>query len=137
MSLRHGLARWWRRAQVVDLRVRLLALWVLMRHPQTPWPCKAVAAVVVAYALSPIDLIPDFIPLLGQIDDLVLVPLGLALAVRLAPPALWQQCLAQAQVRAQRLPRILWGAALVLLLWVAALLFFIGWLWSVVGVAWA
>ncbi len=137
MTFRAGVSRWWRRARLVDLRVRLLALWLLMRHPLTPWPCKAVAGFVIAYALSPIDLIPDFIPLLGQLDDLVLVPLGLALAVRLAPAALWQHCLEDAQRRSQRLPRILWGAVLVLLVWATALLLFIGWLASVVAAAWA
>lgn len=124
------LARWWRVLRAVDLPVRIVALWMLMRHPDTPWPCKAVAAAVVAYALSPIDLIPDVIPVLGQLDDLVLLPLGLALAVRLAPPALWQRCLAQAQAQTSRLPRMLWGAALVLLVWAVLLAGFAVWLWS-------
>lgn len=113
------LRRLWRRLAPARLGTLLLALWKLARHPGTPWTCKAVAAAVVAYAVSPIDLVPDFIPLLGQLDDLVLIPLGLALAVRLAPPALWQACLRAARTQAGRLPRLLWGAAAVVALWMA------------------
>jgi endonuclease YncB( thermonuclease family)/uncharacterized membrane protein YkvA (DUF1232 family) len=113
------LRRLWRRVGPARLGTLLLALWKLARHPTTPWYCKAVAAAVVAYAVSPIDLVPDFIPLLGQLDDLVLIPLGLALAVRLAPPAVWQACLRAARAQAGRVPRLLWGAVAVVVLWVA------------------
>ncbi|MCU0928526.1 MAG: YkvA family protein [Burkholderiaceae bacterium] len=78
-----------RRADTARLATLLLALWKLFRHPQTPWLPKVVAVLVLAYALSPIDLIPDVIPVLGQLDDLVLVPLGIALAVKLTPDELW------------------------------------------------
>ena len=118
-------ARLWRRGlragAAASLSTRLFALWKLMRHPETPWPSRAVAAAVVAYAVSPIDLIPDFIPVLGQLDDLILLPLGLALAVRLAPPALWQACLREAEAEAGRVPRLLWGAVLVVAIWLALL----------------
>ena len=60
-------------------------LWLAARDPRTPWQAKLVAGVVAAYALSPIDLIPDFIPVLGYLDDLVLVPVGIWLAVKLIP----------------------------------------------------
>ena len=63
----------------------VVALWLAARDPRVPWLAKAVAAAVAAYALSPIDLIPDFIPVLGYLDDAVLVPLGILLAVRLIP----------------------------------------------------
>lgn len=107
------------------IATRLLALWKLFRHPATPWPAKAVAGLVLVYVASPIDLIPDFIPVIGQLDELVLVPLGLALAVRLAPPALWQQCLAEAEASAgERVPRWLWAGALVLLIWAVLLVLF-------------
>ena len=66
----------------------LTALWLLLKDPRTPLAAKLVAGVVVAYALSPIDLIPDFIPVLGLLDDVILVPLGVALAVKLVPPPL-------------------------------------------------
>ena len=83
--MRAGLVgRWRARARGLETEVR--ALWLASRDPRVPWLAKAVAGLTVAYALSPIDLIPDFIPVLGHLDDLVLVPLGLALAIRLVPP---------------------------------------------------
>lgn len=112
---------WIRLAQAGRLKVHLLALWKLFRHPATPWIVKVVAVAVVAYAVSPIDLIPDFIPVLGQLDDLILLPLGVALAVRLTPAPLWARCLQDAEAGLERLPRLMWGAIVVVLLWVAAL----------------
>ncbi|MEY4752296.1 MAG: hypothetical protein RIQ60_4510 [Pseudomonadota bacterium] len=124
-----ALKRFFRRFAPADLAVRLLALAKLLRHPATPWPARAVAALVLIYVASPIDLIPDFIPLIGQLDDLLLVPLGLALAVRLAPAPLWQLCLAQARLSSERLPRWLWAGAAVLLVWALLLGLFVMWLW--------
>lgn len=74
-------------AQAWARRVKrdVVALWIGARDPRTPWLAKAVAAMVAAYALSPIDLIPDFIPILGYLDDLLIVPLGILLAVKLIP----------------------------------------------------
>ena len=69
-----------------SLKRDVMALWIAARDPRTPWYAKAVAAVVAAYALSPIDLIPDFIPVLGYLDDLIIVPLGiLAVAAMIRP----------------------------------------------------
>ena len=99
------------------LGVYLLALWKLFKHPDTPRAPRWIAIAVVAYALSPIDLIPDFIPVLGQLDDLVLVPLGIALAVKLTPEPLWQARLREAEASRDQLPKMLWGAAAVVLLW--------------------
>jgi len=99
------------------LGVYLLALWKLFKHPDTPRAPRWIAIAVVAYALSPIDLIPDFIPVLGQLDDLILVPLGIALAVKLTPEAMWQARLREAEAGRDQLPKMLWGAAAVVLLW--------------------
>jgi uncharacterized membrane protein YkvA (DUF1232 family) len=115
------------------LAVYLLALWKLFRHPATPWLPKAVALLVLAYALSPIDLIPDFIPVLGQLDDLILVPLGIALAVKLTPEALWRQRLAEAEQSREKAPRLLWGALLVVAVWLLLALGFGAWLWSLMA----
>ena len=104
------------------------ALYFAVRDPRTPWYAKAVAAAVVAYALSPIDLIPDFIPVLGYLDDLVLVPLGLVLALRLIPAEVMNDSRARAEVAAAR-PTSRVGAALVALGWVALLLVVVAWLW--------
>jgi uncharacterized membrane protein YkvA (DUF1232 family) len=83
--------------QVRHLKGETLALYLAARHPRTPWYAKAFVAGVVAYAFSPIDLIPDFVPILGHLDDLVLVPLGIALAIRLIPPDVLAECRAKAQ----------------------------------------
>jgi uncharacterized membrane protein YkvA (DUF1232 family) len=83
--------------QVRHLKGETLALYLAARHPQTPWYAKAFVGGVVAYAFSPIDLIPDFVPILGHLDDLVLVPLGIALAIRLIPPEILAECRAKAQ----------------------------------------
>jgi uncharacterized membrane protein YkvA (DUF1232 family) len=99
------------------LRVYLVALWKLFRHPETPRAAKWVAMATLAYALSPIDLIPDFIPVLGQLDDLVIVPLGIALVVRLTPRPLWTALLLEAETAAPKLPKLWWGALLVILVW--------------------
>ncbi len=68
------------------LREQLLTLWYCRKHPDMPWRAKLLTGAVVAYAFSPIDLIPDFIPVIGYLDDLVLVPLGIHLALRMIPP---------------------------------------------------
>ena len=107
----------WRVAQSARLATYLIALWKLARHRETPLLPKLVAWGVLAYALSPIDLIPDFIPVLGQLDDLILLPLGVALAVKLTPPALWEARLREAEASAEKLPRLWWGAGLIVLLW--------------------
>ena len=79
------------------LLVRLHALRLLIRSPRTPRLAKWVAAATPAYAVSPIDLIPDFIPVIGHLDDAILVPLGLWLALKLVPAGLWEECLEKAE----------------------------------------
>ncbi|MBW8829018.1 MAG: DUF1232 domain-containing protein [Burkholderiales bacterium] len=96
----------------------LIALWKLFKHPATPKPAKWIAIAVIAYALSPIDLIPDFIPVLGLLDDVIIVPLGIALAVKLTPKPLWDEVFRQAQASSIRLPRMLSGAVFIGLVWV-------------------
>jgi uncharacterized membrane protein YkvA (DUF1232 family) len=95
-----------------------------------PWIAKAVAAITVAYALSPVDLIPDFIPVLGYLDDLVLIPLGLALAIRLIPHAILAEHRAEAARRfAQGGPRSRVGAVLVGVVWLLAVVWLVRTLW--------
>jgi uncharacterized membrane protein YkvA (DUF1232 family) len=79
------------------LKREAYTLWLAARDPRTPWYARIVAGFVVAYAFSPIDLIPDVIPILGLLDDLILVPLGIALVIRLIPPGV----LAESRVRAE------------------------------------
>jgi uncharacterized membrane protein YkvA (DUF1232 family) len=107
---------------------RLLALWKLVRHRDTPRAPKLIALLVLAYALSPIDLIPDFIPVIGLLDDIILVPMGIALAVRLTPPHLWQARMAEAEASADKLPKLWWGVLLIALIWLVLLGLFAWWL---------
>lgn len=74
-----------------------MAVYFVARHPGTPWAARLLALGVAAYALSPIDLIPDFVPVLGYLDDLILIPLGLLLVIRLTPEGVLAECRAQAE----------------------------------------
>lgn len=101
-----------------------MTLWFARRHPDTPWYARALGAFVLAYALSPIDLIPDFIPVLGLLDDAVLLPALIWLTVRLIPDHVLAAARQQAEdwlaAEADR-PRSWTGAALIVLLWLAGL----------------
>ncbi len=83
------------KSRVRQLRREVHALVLAARDPRTPWYAKWLVAGVVAYALSPIDLIPDFIPVLGYLDDLILVPLGIVIAIKLIPPQVLAECRAR------------------------------------------
>jgi uncharacterized membrane protein YkvA (DUF1232 family) len=110
----------WLRNWARSIKGDLLALWVAARDPRTPLRAKVVAGCVVAYALSPIDLIPDFIPILGYLDDIILVPLGIALAVALIPPLLMAEYRVIAQSLAER-PTSRAGTYAVVLTWIILL----------------
>ena len=116
-----------RLAKPARLKVTLIALWRLFRHPQTPRAAKWLAIAVLAYAISPIDLIPDFIPVIGLLDDLILVPLGVAMVIKLTPQPLWQACLREAESSTEKLPRMRWGAAVIVLVWALAFGLFVWW----------
>ena len=109
------------------IKADVVALYFAGRDPRTPWHAKAVAIAVAAYALSPIDLIPDFIPILGYLDDLIIVPLGIALAVRLIPEALLAELRATASARG-RLPANWIGAACIVALWGIGLIVLAWWM---------
>ena len=96
------------------------ALYLAVRDPRTPWYARILAGVILAYAFSPIDLIPDFIPVLGYLDDVVLVPLGLALLVRLVPPEVMTAArLRAAEEGGMGRPTSRVGAATIVLVWLA------------------
>lgn len=107
------------------LAVEAHAAWLAARDPRVPWYARFLAIAVAAYALSPIDLIPDFIPVLGWIDDLIIVPLGLILVRRLIPAALWAELHAAAEAASDR-PSSRTGMAFILILW-AGLLYLVYW----------
>ena len=114
-----GIAETWKR-RARHLKAETYALFLAYRDRRTPWYARIFAACVVAYAFSPIDLIPDFIPVLGYLDDLILIPLGIALALKMIPP----QVMADSRVKAQELlgqdrPRNWIAAAAILTIWLA------------------
>ena len=104
------------------LKAETVVLWFCCKHPGTPLTAKILATAVVAYALSPIDLIPDFIPVIGHLDDLILVPLGIYIALRLIPEHVIAQSRQKAEVwnaEKKRTLRNYFAAALILLVWIA------------------
>jgi uncharacterized membrane protein YkvA (DUF1232 family) len=101
-----------------SLKRDIVALWLAARDPRVPWYAKATAGAVAAYALSPIDLIPDFIPVLGYLDDLLIVPAGIWLAVRMIGPDLMAEFRARASEAGR--PRSLAAAIVIVLLWLVA-----------------
>nr|WP_105437648.1 YkvA family protein [Neorhizobium sp. T25_13] len=111
------------------LKRDVLALWLAARDRRVPWHAKLVAGAVAAYALSPIDLIPDFIPVLGYLDDLLIVPLGIVLAIRLVPAPLMSEFRGQAERWADR-PTSRSGLAFVLFIWFSCLVFALWSLWE-------
>jgi len=118
--------RW--KARVNELKQNTYALYLASLDPRVPWLAKLVIGAVVTYALSPVDLIPDFIPLLGYLDDLLLLPLGMALAIRMIPDHVWQDCKARSHAAlSTKLPRSYTAVIVIVLLWIAAISW-IGWL---------
>jgi len=110
------LETWKQRAR--QLRVETYAIYLAYQDPRVPWYARLFAACVVGYAFSPLDLIPDFIPVLGYLDDLVLVPLGIALALRMIPPAVMAECRERAQeVMGQGKPINRAAAAVIIVIW--------------------
>jgi uncharacterized membrane protein YkvA (DUF1232 family) len=112
--------RWRSRAR--QLKVETYTLYLAYRDPRVPWVAKAFAACVVAYAFSPIDLIPDFVPVLGYLDDLVLIPLGIALAIKLIPAAVLAESRERAREHLAEGKPVNWAAgAVILVLWLLVL----------------
>ena len=108
-------------------RRETLALYYAARDPRTPWYAKWLAAVVAAYALSPIDLVPDFIPVIGYLDDAMLVPLGIWLVLKLVPAEVYRDARSQAEAAMDR-PRSRTAAAVIVLVWLAAAIALGAWL---------
>ncbi len=112
------------------LKRDVVALWIAAQDPRVPWHAKLVSGAVAAYALSPIDLIPDFIPILGYLDDLIIVPLGIILAIRLIPDALMQEFREEALRREGR-PRSYTGLAVIVTIWIVCAVWMAWFFWPV------
>ena len=115
---------------VAELKAKVIVLYLATKHPKTPAIAKLVAVVTIAYALSPIDLIPDFIPVLGYLDDLLLVPMGLWLAVKLVPTSVWLECEELAAQETSNPPRSRSAAVVIVLVWLLLVAWFTSWIWS-------
>lgn len=113
----------WSRAIKRDV----VALWLAARGPRVPWHAKAVAGMVAAYALSLIDLIPDFIPIFGYLDDLLIVPLGIVIAVRLIPEPVMAELRAKAPD--WRKPTSTAGLAAIIAIWIASIVLVAHFFW--------
>jgi uncharacterized membrane protein YkvA (DUF1232 family) len=124
--------RSWRQSlklRIAELRSETLALYLAARHPGTPWHAKLLVAAIVAYALSPIDLIPDFVPVLGYVDDLLLIPIGIAVAIKLIPAPVLVECRARARnAFAEGAPQSRRAAAVIVAIWLLV---------TVLGALWA
>src|SRR5918995_3389137 len=114
--MRMAQLRGWARAIKKDV----VALYIAGRDPRVPWYVKAAAVAIAAYALSPIDLIPDFIPVLGYLDEVILLPIAIALVVRMIPDPLMAEFREEAQRRSER-PTSRAAAAVIIALWIAAI----------------
>ena len=114
-----------------NLKRDVIALWLAARDPRVPWYAKALSAAVAAYALSPIDLIPDFIPLLGYLDDLLIVPFGIWAAVKLIPEPIMADL--RAKAIEHRKPTSKAGLSAVIFIWVAAASLTVWFLWRAGG----
>jgi uncharacterized membrane protein YkvA (DUF1232 family) len=113
MSLKQRLSGWAKK-----LKQHITAIYYVYRDPQTPVLTRWLALLVVAYALSPIDLIPDFIPVIGYLDDLILLPLGCWLVIHTVPHGVWQRSLEKTSERSA-LPRFQWMTFVVVMIWIA------------------
>jgi uncharacterized membrane protein YkvA (DUF1232 family) len=115
-----GITSW--KTKSKQLKTEVVALYLACKHPGTPWYAKVLAALIIGYALSPIDLIPDFIPVVGYLDDLVLVPAGIALLIKIIPGDILEECRAKAQSDlSNRKPKNWVAAIIIVLIWLFAI----------------
>ena len=121
----------WNRLKTWARRMKrdTLALYLASRDPRVPWHAKTMAMVTAAYALSPIDLIPDFIPVLGYLDELIILPLFIYVTIRLIPPDIMVELRAQAdQHLSENRPRSMTGAVVIILIWLSIFALVVYWL---------
>jgi uncharacterized membrane protein YkvA (DUF1232 family) len=119
------------RKRARQLKAETFALYLAVRHTGTPWYAKLFVAAVVAYALSPIDLIPDFVPILGYLDDVILIPLGVTLALKMIPPAVMAECRGRAQeAMADGKPVSHVAGAVIVLIWLTMVALFAVWVYE-------
>ena len=111
------------KARARALKKEVFAVYFAARDPRTPWYAKGLILLIVAYSLSPIDLIPDFVPVLGYLDDLIIVPGGIWLAIRMIPPEVMVEARGRAAAGGMDPSVGKFGLLIIVLLWIAALIF--------------
>ncbi|MEZ4861235.1 MAG: YkvA family protein [Caldilineaceae bacterium] len=127
----YSLSTW--RGWARRLKAEIYALYLAYRDPRVPWGARLLAGLVVAYAFSPIDLIPDPIPILGYLDDLILLPIGIWLVLKWIPADVMAECRARAQIAMQQGKPVNWTAAVVIVaLWLVLAAVTIRWLWHII-----
>jgi uncharacterized membrane protein YkvA (DUF1232 family) len=118
------------KVRVKELKQDTFALYLASLDPRVPWLAKLIIGVVVAYALSPVDLIPDFIPVLGYLDDLMLIPVGMAAAIKMIPVHVWEYCKARSRASLySKLPHSKAAVIVIVILWITAIAWFGGLVW--------
>jgi uncharacterized membrane protein YkvA (DUF1232 family) len=121
------------KARAAALKREVYALYLAARDPRTPWYAKLFAGCVIAYALSPIDLIPDPIPVIGYLDDLILLPVGIYLVIKMIPEPVLVECRNRAQLSREQLPKNWTAAAIILILWFGGALVLLRYVWRLYG----
>ncbi len=115
------------------LKTEAYALYLASKHPRTPWYAKILAALIIGYALSPIDLIPDFIPVVGYLDDLILVPLGIALLIKIIPGDILEECRTKAEADlSKRKPKNWVAAIIIIVIWLLVIYLALNLIWPLV-----
>ena len=116
----------------LSVKSNVYALYLASIDSRVPKLTKIIIGLIVAYALSPIDLIPDFIPILGYLDDLIVLPLGIWLAIRFVPKKVWTECQILAKEKKLELPRNRSVVVVIVIIWLIAMVAFMFWLWPLI-----
>jgi uncharacterized membrane protein YkvA (DUF1232 family) len=117
-----------------QLRVEIVALYLASKHPGTPWYANVLAALIIGYALSPIDLIPDFIPVVGYLDDFIIIPAGIVLLIKIIPRDVLEECRAKAQSDLLNGRSKNWVAgAVIVLIWLLAMFLVLSLIWPLIN----
>lgn len=117
-----------------QIKSETFALYLAARDPRTPWYAKLLVAGIVAYAFSPIDLIPDFVPVLGYLDDLIILPLGITLAIKMVPNSVLAECRTRAQDAIQNeRPVSRAAAAVIVVIWLLLAVLYTVWVYEAFG----
>ena len=117
-----------------QLQSEIVALYLAYKHRRTPWYAKVLAALVIGYALSPIDFIPDFIPVIGYLDDLIIVPAGIILLIKIIPRDVLEECRAKAQSDfLNKKPKNWIAAFIIILIWLLAIYLTLRLIWPFVS----